>query len=737
MLDPGQVEGLATGLVDLYSDSEAVLLSKVTAAVAAGKTNNWAETQLAEVQKLKYESMDVVNALASAEQKELGLAIGTAANRGTRAASADLLAAGITTSAAGVIDRHATQALVTETLAKTRGTHQLILRSTDDAYRRVIAEVTGRVLTGSVTREQAAQQALNRLAKQGITGFVDKAGRRWNAATYVEMATRSSVMRAFAAGHEARLRSQGITLVRISAHSNPAPQCAPYEGKILSLDNETGTVVKESEIDGSDVEVKIFATIREAISRGLHHPNCRHVSAAYFPGVKPSKQPQLTPADPEGYRNTQKLRALERTVRAAKRDAATIMDPADRKRALAKVKSAQAATKAFAEAKGLQRRLDRERLQVGDANAVDPGNLGPLNVERPKVTPPTPKPVVDPAVVAAREAAEKAAKAAEMQAAVEEALRQQQLAAAAREAAAARARQTVPRDMSSVDDLARLYMQRDEALKNDNFIRSSRTLEIERLIDATSADEIAKDRAAQVARLEANLQSVAPTAAARAALIERSHEALRMFMEDKDVAVNVPSESVLSKILADGQFRSQRDPNITETGGGGYLPEQRALKENAWFGDHEEPPIYGYMRDRSGKDSGADDYGYIAVVLQAKVKASAVTVAVGDSLDDVNYTFPGDPKKPGDYTANPLEAAEYDTAAEYADYLNGKPAPDSGGSIFTSQGFYGDNHVEAQIHNGVRVGDIDFIHFKGEGPSEALAEQLRNAGIRYTVDEEG
>lgn len=291
------------------------------------------------------------------------------------------------------------------------------------------------------------------------------------------------------------------------------------------------------------------------------------------------------------------------------------------------------------------------------------------------------------------------------------------------------ARQAPP-DMSGIDEAVRTFIDVNET---SNPLLSGATDE---RVDALGLSPVELKRADLVARNEKILRDLAPTPEERTELVSRSHEGLRLFAADKDVAVNVPSEDILGKILDDGQLRSQRDPSITETGGGGYVPEERELYETVWFGEHDVPPIYGYLRDRSGKESGADDYGDIALVLNAAAKEST-TVVVGDSLDDRIYAFPGSLNNPGRYTANPTEAAEHATAQGYADYLNGVGVEADPDDFFASAGFYADNHVEAQIHNGVTVDDVAFIHFKGDPPSEAMIERLAAEGISYTVAEEG
>lgn len=290
---------------------------------------------------------------------------------------------------------------------------------------------------------------------------------------------------------------------------------------------------------------------------------------------------------------------------------------------------------------------------------------------------------------------------------------------------------SAPADMSGLDAAAELLLRRGEAGPATGATTPEQAA-IDAQIEKLDLTPIEFKRAELVARNEASLRDLASTEEERSAIVARAQDGLQLFAQDKDVAVNVPSETILGKILADGRLRSQRDPDITETGGGGYLPDEREALENAWFGDHDEPPIYGYLRDRSGKESGADDYGDIALILKPEVSAST-TVTVGDSLDDRAYAFPGTVGNPGRYTGNPTEAAAYDTAQDYADYLNGVNVVPDPGFGPSAGGLYADMYVEAQVHGGVTVKDIASVHFKGDPPSAAMVERLRQAGITYTV----
>lgn len=258
----------------------------------------------------------------------------------------------------------AIQRLTFSLVAKLQGTHLRILRWELDAYREVIARAAApQVLAGLATRRRAAQVAWEQLLSRGITGFVDKSSRPWELASYVEMATRTTVAQSLIEGHLDRLSAVGLDLVQVSDSPQECPRCRPWEGKVLTRSGPAGrrTVEVESAVSSAMVSVEVAGSVDEAIADGLMHPNCTHRFNAHLPGA--TRRPKDT-ANPQGYKDRQRLRALEREVRAAKLSAAGVIDPAARRAADAAVRDAQAAIRDHIAATGLIRQPARERIGV-------------------------------------------------------------------------------------------------------------------------------------------------------------------------------------------------------------------------------------------------------------------------------------------------------------------------------------------------------------------------------------
>ena len=350
-VSPAYAEGLAEPILALYSDAEQAMLERIGRALAQGiEAPEWAERKLIELQLIMARIRGDLDQLSGRSAEEIALALTKAYNRGQAGAVIDLTEL-VNVALTGGPDQltrfPAVEALLGETVDSVQAAHARVLRAVPDIYRRVVQETAGQVLLGTQTRRDVAQSAINRLTARGVTGFVDTAGRGWDLTSYVEMATRTATARAAVDGHTDRLQANGHDLVIVSNAPQECALCRPFEGKILSL---TGV----PRIDG----VRFMTTLDDARRRGLFHPNCRHSTALYIPGVT---RPMHDTADPQGDADRQRLRALERQVRAWKRRQAVALSDLERARAGAKVREYQAKIRQHTATTTAKRQPQRER----------------------------------------------------------------------------------------------------------------------------------------------------------------------------------------------------------------------------------------------------------------------------------------------------------------------------------------------------------------------------------------
>lgn len=352
--DPDVSMRLCKEVAEIYSEATAHMLRLVAERLARGIDGpGWAESKLLEQHALREEMRRIVDLLDVMGPEAADRAITQAHEIGTNGAAVELRAAGVTvstpagpgsvTTAFARTHTRAVEAIAREAVSSITDSHRGILRGVDDVYRQVIARAAPQALTGTVTRRQAAQQALNRFADRGIVGFVDKAGARWQLESYTEMAVRTAVGRAQVQGTLDTFADHDRDLVIVSDAPQECEVCRPWEGRVLSSTGATPG----------------YPTVSAARAAGLLHANCRHRLGLYVPGLT---RPMGHTADPEGDALRQEQRYLERGVRHWKRREAAALDPSAKRQAQAKVREWQSRLKTHVDDNDLKRLRYREQI---------------------------------------------------------------------------------------------------------------------------------------------------------------------------------------------------------------------------------------------------------------------------------------------------------------------------------------------------------------------------------------
>lgn len=412
-----QTTDLGQALVAMYRRAETELYRHVSVQLARGLGRpTWADEKMREVGALRRFTENLFARLDKPTQAAIVQAVAEASTRGRRAAiaevrewvkdsrrggvlrpparGADRLAAEVERALDGHhapgLDRTTTLAgALVDKLGAARGT---ILRSTVDKYREVVGRATAQVTLGVKTQRQAAADAWGELAGAGFTGFTDKAGRNWALDSYVDMATRTALVQAGVESHMSQLGQLGITLVQVSNAPAECYRCRPWEGKILDASTNAPSgahmVKVQHGIEDRTVNVWCAGNVADARAAGLLHPNCRHTLGAYIPGVT---SPIMDTEDPQGERDRDKLRALEREARNARRAQVAALTPEQRRAADKRHAAAKAAIKAHVGSTGIQRQPGRESPDFGQGP-----KLGPAPKLPPGPPPPPPAPLVPP-----------------------------------------------------------------------------------------------------------------------------------------------------------------------------------------------------------------------------------------------------------------------------------------------------------------------------------------------------
>lgn len=363
MYDVAALDTIGGEVTATYERAELFLIRVIRDALAKMQDEpDWARAQLLAIRQERYR---VEGAMAVLQRQAPELALKTVDEAYVRGALeaereiAQLANAGIINPTTSMtLNDAAVVALSSELVSSLAGVNGGILRRVEDIWRTIVAEATGYSVTGAMTTFEAAQRSYTRMAREGLGFFVDSAGRKWSLDTYAEMATRTATTKALMAGHTDRMVQSGVDLVVVSSHPNPAPQCAPFERKVLSLTGrDAGRIVRDGHA------VTVTATLDQAIEDGLFHPNCRHTLSAYVPGAT-----NLTPPKPDkdhaGYKATQHQRYLERQVRASKRMEAAAVTPEAKQAARQRARAYQARIREHVAKHNLPRRRHREQLKT-------------------------------------------------------------------------------------------------------------------------------------------------------------------------------------------------------------------------------------------------------------------------------------------------------------------------------------------------------------------------------------
>ena len=191
----------------------------------------------------------------------------------------------------------------------------------------VMGKSSAKVVMGHMSLQEATRKTIRELARKGIPAFVDKAGREWSPEAYVMMDMRSTLANTARAAQDMRCDQYGIQLIEVSSHMGARPLCAPYQGRIFSRDGSKGITT-----DGAGG--KIYYTPLSETSygqpAGLFGINCGHVQYPFVPGVNFQRYfPYPKEENDERYKQFQRQRAMERDIRATKRECMMLQETGD------------------------------------------------------------------------------------------------------------------------------------------------------------------------------------------------------------------------------------------------------------------------------------------------------------------------------------------------------------------------------------------------------------------------
>lgn len=395
MITPQQIQTLAEPIEAIYAAIVDELLINIGRHVRAPTwthTASWEIQKLSEMGQLTRENAAIINKWIKSMPQELRdtmeetrrAALDRLEKEMERAMKAGYVTPPVSDSVRQVLEEYAAQAADRFNLVNTNMLNssvdmyqQAILdtaRSVAEAEARnaallsqakatqtILNEATAGILTGAETRVNAVRRALIRIADEGLTGFVDRAGRHWTPEAYVNMVTRTTVHNVSVQAARARMQDYGTEVFQVSSHAGARPLCYPYQGKFFSWDNNAGEIELG---DGRTVHYDPIDSTSYGEPAGLFGINCGHFPIAIIPGLTiphGDSMVQDKAANDKEYLESQQQRALERDVREKKRVVEMLGDTATDEDRRA-VKDAQARVKIFCKETGRTRRYDREQI---------------------------------------------------------------------------------------------------------------------------------------------------------------------------------------------------------------------------------------------------------------------------------------------------------------------------------------------------------------------------------------
>lgn len=274
-------------------------------------------------------------------------------------------------------------ALLNEMQQANEQSERAALRYMNDVYRKTILRTAAAMQAGGQTLQQATDAATRDFLEQGIACIRYRNGRRVNISTYAEMALRTAGTRAMLMGEAAQRERLGLDTVLVSQYGACSKTCLPWQGLVYIDDvfqPYHGTHTPGGTY-GVSRNGRQYPLLSVAMQGGLFHPNCRHTLSTWVEGVSTRPRPMDKAKVEAAAQLEAKQRALERSVRKAKRQAAGLCDPAAAKAARARVRAAQKELRDFVADHGdvLRRNVWRERDTAALERYTNPAASGILD----------------------------------------------------------------------------------------------------------------------------------------------------------------------------------------------------------------------------------------------------------------------------------------------------------------------------------------------------------------------
>ena len=233
---------------------------------------------------------------------------------------------------------------------------------TAEAYQRSLDLALLKVSTGTYSYRQACDDVIKEFTKSGLRTVDYASGRTYQVDTAVRMIVRTSTAQLAGKITEANCKTTGQDLVIISQHMGSRDTHAGFQNKVFSMSGKSKKY--------PDIHAPLGEGCAYGRPEGLQGPNCTHMFYPFWEGISEIPEPLKEP-DPVEYKGrsytryeaTQQMRAMEREIRALKREKYVARTGGEVEHLNAQIRTARADYMSFSEAMNLKPK--ENRLLVG------------------------------------------------------------------------------------------------------------------------------------------------------------------------------------------------------------------------------------------------------------------------------------------------------------------------------------------------------------------------------------
>ena len=213
------------------------------------------------------------------------------------------------------------------------------MESIRNAYRNELDKAVIKICSGTFSRQKVIEDVIHNLAKSGIRTIDFASGRSMQLDTAVKLAIRTACNQISAKIEDENILKSGENLVYVSKHwgaRNEGTGVANHEewqGKVYFIkpgENYTEEAKRIGQAEIKDLWEETGYSVDGSHANnplGMHGYNCRHRHGVFFKGISSIPDEEDEPGlfkingkEYNYYQMTQKLRSMEREIRALKRE---------------------------------------------------------------------------------------------------------------------------------------------------------------------------------------------------------------------------------------------------------------------------------------------------------------------------------------------------------------------------------------------------------------------------------